>query len=111
MDLNDLDNKLGNERAEDPSSRMIGYFSAASCITGVLADDVATTLLLTQYGALSIWDYTLAGERKEKINLQVVYNFLNEIRYLIQFDEFFFLDFPYTVFPYKIRLPLFLQDS
>lgn len=40
---------------------MIGCFSAASCITGVLADDVATTLLLHQYGALSVWDYTAAG--------------------------------------------------
>lgn len=43
---------------------MVGYFSAASCITGVLADDIATTLLLHQYGALSVWDYTSAGKKK-----------------------------------------------
>ncbi|XP_014220716.1 uncharacterized protein LOC106648374 [Trichogramma pretiosum] len=61
LDLNDLERKLIKERAENPTSRMIGYFSAASCITGVLADDVATTLLLRQYGALSIWDYTSAA--------------------------------------------------
>lgn len=47
-------------------AQMIGCFSAASCITGVLADDVATTLLLHQYGALSVWDYTTAGNARER---------------------------------------------
>ncbi|KAF7987829.1 hypothetical protein HCN44_003692 [Aphidius gifuensis] len=58
LDLNDLERKLIEERT---TGMMVGYFSAASCITGVLADDVATTLLLHQYGALSIWDYTSAA--------------------------------------------------
>lgn len=40
---------------------MIGFFPAASKLTGVLADDVATTLLLHQYGAWSFWDYTLTA--------------------------------------------------
>lgn len=40
---------------------MIGFFPAASKLTGVLADDVATTLLLHQYGAWSFWDYTLVA--------------------------------------------------
>ncbi|KAJ8682427.1 hypothetical protein QAD02_018219, partial [Eretmocerus hayati] len=61
LDLNDLERKLVTVRTEQPSAKMIGYFSAASCITGVLADDVATTLLLRQHGALSIWDYTSAA--------------------------------------------------
>ncbi|XP_058791070.1 uncharacterized protein LOC131664190 [Phymastichus coffea] len=61
LDLNDLERKIVKERTENPSARLIGYFSAASCITGVLADDVATTLLLRQHGALSIWDYTSAA--------------------------------------------------
>lgn len=61
LDLNDLERKLVEARSEDASANMIGYFSAASCITGVLADDVATTLLLRQHGARSIWDYTSAG--------------------------------------------------
>ena len=61
LDLNDLERKLVRERRENPQSTMIGYFSAASCVTGVLADDVATTLLLKQHGALSLWDYTPAG--------------------------------------------------
>lgn len=60
MDLNDLERRLIKVRSEGVT-QMIGCFSAASCITGVLADDVATTLLLHQYGALSVWDYTSAG--------------------------------------------------
>ncbi|XP_076224851.1 uncharacterized protein LOC116430111 [Nomia melanderi] len=60
LDLNDLERRLLKVRAEGVT-QMIGCFSAASCITGVLADDVATTLLLHQYGALSIWDYTAAA--------------------------------------------------
>jgi selenocysteine lyase/cysteine desulfurase len=67
LDLNDLDRKLVKERTDNPSARMVGYFSAASCITGVLADDVATTLLLRQHGALSIWDYTSAGTYEIKL--------------------------------------------
>lgn len=60
LDLNDLERSLMKMRAEGVT-QMIGCFSAASCITGVLADEVATTLLLHQYGALSVWDYTTAG--------------------------------------------------
>ncbi|XP_076237644.1 uncharacterized protein LOC143181210 [Calliopsis andreniformis] len=60
LDLNDLERSLIKVRAEGVT-QMIGCFSAASCITGVLADDVATTLLLHQYGALSVWDYTTAA--------------------------------------------------
>lgn len=40
---------------------MIGFFPAASKLTGILADDVATTLLLHQYGAWSFWDFTLVA--------------------------------------------------
>lgn len=60
LDLNDLERKLVEEKSSE--RMMVGCFNAASCITGVLADDVATTLLLHQYGALSVWDYTSAGE-------------------------------------------------
>ncbi|XP_066589368.1 uncharacterized protein [Prorops nasuta] len=60
LDLNDLERGLAKVRSEG-ITQLIGCFSAASCITGVLADDVATTLLLHQYGALSIWDYTTAA--------------------------------------------------
>ncbi|XP_015593067.1 uncharacterized protein LOC107266762 [Cephus cinctus] len=60
LDLNDLERRLAKERATG-GSQLVGCFNAASCITGVLADDVATTLLLHQHGALSIWDYTSAA--------------------------------------------------
>ena len=35
----------------------IGAFSAASNVTGVIAEDIRVTALLHQHGALSIWDY------------------------------------------------------
>ncbi|XP_043682821.1 uncharacterized protein LOC122636054 isoform X4 [Vespula pensylvanica] len=60
LDLNELERGLAKMRAEGVA-QMIGCFSAASRITGVLTDDVATTLLLHQYGALSVWDYTTAA--------------------------------------------------
>lgn len=45
----------------DSKRRLIGLFSGASRLTGILSDDVATTILLHQYGALSIWDYSPAA--------------------------------------------------
>jgi len=40
---------------------MIGCFSAASNVTGVLEDDLAVTSLLHKHGALSFWDYASAA--------------------------------------------------
>lgn len=63
LDLVDLENQLQFQHALEGSDRtLIGCFSAASNITGILADDIATTLLLHQYGALAFWDYATAGE-------------------------------------------------
>ncbi|XP_052744536.1 uncharacterized protein LOC112049140 isoform X2 [Bicyclus anynana] len=59
IDLNNLELKL--QENTGTGKRMIGFFPAASKLTGVLADDVATTLLLHQYGAWSFWDYTLVA--------------------------------------------------
>lgn len=59
IDLNNLEQKL--QQQSSSGKRMIGFFPAASKLTGVLADDVATTLLLHQYGAWSFWDYTLVA--------------------------------------------------
>ena len=39
----------------------IGTFSAASNVTGIISDDLAITTLLHRYGALSLWDYAVAG--------------------------------------------------
>ncbi|XP_013191411.2 uncharacterized protein LOC106135602 isoform X2 [Amyelois transitella] len=59
IDLNNLELRL--QENSGTGKRMIGFFAAASKLTGVLADDVATTLLLHQYGAWSFWDYTLVA--------------------------------------------------
>lgn len=59
IDLNNLELRL--QENTGTGKRMIGFFPAASKLTGVLADDVATTLLLHQYGAWSFWDYTLVA--------------------------------------------------
>lgn len=40
---------------------MIGAFSAASNLTGVLTDPDPVTSLLHRYGALAFWDYATAG--------------------------------------------------
>ena len=41
--------------------RIIGCFSAASNVTGIITDVSATSRLLNRYGALSIWDYAGAA--------------------------------------------------
>lgn len=62
IDLVDLENQLQLQRTLEGADRqLIGCFSAASNITGILADDIATTLLLHQYGALAFWDYATAA--------------------------------------------------
>lgn len=40
---------------------LIGSFSAASNVTGIKSDVVATTTLLKKHGALSFWDYAAAA--------------------------------------------------
>lgn len=47
---------------QDKSCRLIGCFTAASNITGILADDMILTMLLHKYGALAFWDYATAGK-------------------------------------------------
>lgn len=59
LDLDDLSKKLAKH--QNSCRRLIGLFSSASRLTGILADDVATTILLHQYGAISIWDYSHAA--------------------------------------------------
>jgi selenocysteine lyase/cysteine desulfurase len=59
LDLDDLEQQL--QRHQGTGRQLVGCFSAASNITGIIADDIATTLLLHQYGALAFWDYAAAG--------------------------------------------------
>ncbi|CAH1393911.1 unnamed protein product [Nezara viridula] len=61
LDLTDLEAKLIFHQKHSNNKTMIGCFSAASATTGILADDIATTILLHQYGALAFWDYAVAA--------------------------------------------------
>jgi selenocysteine lyase/cysteine desulfurase len=56
LDLVDLERKLCQHK--DSGSRLVTLFSTVSRLTGILSDDVATTILLHQHGAICIWDYT-----------------------------------------------------
>ena len=38
-------------------SKVIGCFSAASNVTGVMNDDLAVTALVRSHGGLAFWDY------------------------------------------------------
>ncbi|HFC04302.1 MAG TPA: aminotransferase class V-fold PLP-dependent enzyme, partial [Rhizobiales bacterium] len=44
-----------------PGSLIIGSFSIASNVTGIVTDADAVTRLLKQYGALAFWDYAGGG--------------------------------------------------
>ncbi|XP_060531194.1 uncharacterized protein LOC132704897 isoform X2 [Cylas formicarius] len=59
LDFNDLENQL--RLHQNCGRQLIGCFSVASNVTGILIDDVACTILLHQYGALAFWDYNMAA--------------------------------------------------
>jgi len=54
VDLEMLEQELKNRSGK---GLMIGSFSAASNVTGILTDVNAVTKLLKKYGALAFWDY------------------------------------------------------
>jgi len=58
LDLEDLAAQL-DRYSERPL--LIGSFSAASNVTGILTDTDAVAALLHRHGALSFWDYAAAG--------------------------------------------------
>ena len=59
-DLHHLASELTRINASK-GSLVIGCFSAASNVTGVLEDDLAITALLHTHGALAFWDYATAA--------------------------------------------------
>ena len=65
VDLVDLEKQL---KAYQGKGRLIGSFSAASNVTGIIAPIDEITHLLHQYGALSFWDYA-AGAPYMKIDM------------------------------------------
>ncbi len=58
IDLAHLEAELASHRDRP---LVIGSFSAASNVTGILSDTSAIAALLHRYGALSFWDYAAAG--------------------------------------------------
>jgi selenocysteine lyase/cysteine desulfurase len=58
IDLADLDRQLVRFAGRP---LLIGSFSAASNVTGILTDTSAVAALLHAHGALSFWDYAAAG--------------------------------------------------
>lgn len=58
VDLDYLERRLKEEYGKKP---LIGSFSAASNVTGILAPVAEITRILKKYGALSFWDYAGAG--------------------------------------------------
>ncbi|XP_074619620.1 uncharacterized protein LOC141878556 [Acropora palmata] len=59
VDLSDLEMKLKLHSPKD-DTQLIGCFSAASNVTGILTDTNAVTACLHQYDALAFWDYATA---------------------------------------------------
>ncbi|WP_102109615.1 aminotransferase class V-fold PLP-dependent enzyme [Oceaniglobus roseus] len=58
VDMGELERAL---IAAQGAARIVGTFSAASNVTGILTDVDAVTRMLRAHGALSVWDYGCAG--------------------------------------------------
>ncbi|CAH1106305.1 unnamed protein product [Psylliodes chrysocephalus] len=59
LDLTELENQL--KFHQNCGRQLIGCFSVASSVTGIVIDDLACTILLHQYGALSFWDFNVGA--------------------------------------------------
>ncbi|XP_072040662.1 uncharacterized protein [Amphiura filiformis] len=59
VDMDVLKEEL--QRWQPSGRQVIGCFSAASNVTGILVDTIAITSCLHQFGALAFWDYATAG--------------------------------------------------
>jgi selenocysteine lyase/cysteine desulfurase len=57
----DLEHLRGELERHATRPLMIGSFSAASNVTGILTDVDAVSILLHRHGALALWDYAAAG--------------------------------------------------
>lgn len=58
VDLADLERALQGAQG---AAQIVGTFSAASNVTGILTDVDAVTRMLRSHGALAVWDYGCAG--------------------------------------------------
>ncbi|XP_071492927.1 uncharacterized protein [Diadema antillarum] len=59
VDLEDIENKL--KIFTQTHAHVLGCFSAASNVTGIITDTHAVSALLHRYNALSFWDYATAA--------------------------------------------------
>ncbi|XP_015929072.1 uncharacterized protein [Parasteatoda tepidariorum] len=59
VDLEHLESEL--KKHTNQGYQLIGTFTAASNVTGIVVDDKEIAILLHRYGALSFWDYAAAG--------------------------------------------------
>ncbi|KAG5877317.1 hypothetical protein JTB14_015868 [Gonioctena quinquepunctata] len=59
LDLTELENQLRFH--QNCGRQLIGCFSIASSVTGIIIDDVACTILLHQYGAMAFWDFNIGA--------------------------------------------------
>ena len=61
VDMKDLEEKLKKAKEEEKADVVIGSFSAASNVNGIMSDTIAITSLLSKYQALSLFDYASAA--------------------------------------------------
>jgi len=57
----DLDDLAEHLRIHQAADLVVGTFSAASNVTGIVTDVDAVSRLLRRYGAVSVWDYACAA--------------------------------------------------
>jgi selenocysteine lyase/cysteine desulfurase len=56
-----LERSLAEHRRQNKQRMIVGLFSAASNVSGILNDDLALTALMHKYGGLAFWDYATAA--------------------------------------------------
>jgi selenocysteine lyase/cysteine desulfurase len=52
---------MAEHRRQSKKRLIIGLFSAASNVSGILNDDLALTTMMHKYGGLAFWDYATAA--------------------------------------------------
>ncbi|CAG7825541.1 unnamed protein product [Allacma fusca] len=74
FDIEFLEKSLKGAVADETNKgrRLIGCFSVASNITGVVTDDVAVTILMHKFGGLALWDYSAAAAHVQIVMNSVV---------------------------------------
>lgn len=61
VNADDLERKLLDHRKASKRRMIIGLFSAASNVSGILNDDLTLTAVMHKYGGLAFWDYATAA--------------------------------------------------